>query len=73
MFELLHSVILFNIEWFKFKTNLVPTAAFLIANQIGQSVQPKNQNTFILIYFLGFSSIFFTRLSISLRTVSIEL
>lgn len=73
MFELWHSVILFNIEWFKFRTCLVPAAALLIANQIGQSGKPKNQNTFILIYFLGFSSIFFTRLSISLRTVSIEL
>lgn len=41
MFELLHSVILFNIEWFKFRTNLVPAAAILIANQIGQSGKPK--------------------------------
>ena len=73
MFELWPSAILFNMEKFKFRTYLLTVSALLIANQIGQSVQPKNQNTFILIYFLGFSSIFFTRLSISLRTVSIEL
>lgn len=41
MFELLHSVILFNIEQFKFRTNLISAAAILIANQIGQSGLPK--------------------------------
>lgn len=41
MFELLHSVILFNMEKFKFRTYLLTVSALLIANQIGQSGQPK--------------------------------